>query len=126
LQKHDYLNKMSGTSARVLVYLSNSFNQIVAINGFVAHNGFGRTAKHVGNLKIHGFIPLVSDSKVNLWLLVISPTVYIGVRSLKAMVFKVAKSFSPITKPIHSFYSFPMISLAESIGSNSLKFAATK
>ena len=64
-----------------------------------------------------GFLPLLEPSKVKRLESVTSPTSYIGERSLSATRLSVSMSFSPITNPIRSWDSLPIISFEESVGS---------
>ena len=63
-----------------------------------------------------GFTPSAC-SKTNFISSVVSPTTYIGERSRSAIRRTRSTSFSSIRIPIRSWLSFPMISLAESVGS---------
>ena len=78
---------------------------------------FGELPNMSSNARSIGVSPLFLDSKVNLLFPVTSPTVYIGERSLFAIFCKVSECFSAITNPILSCDSFPMISLADNVGS---------
>src|SRR5690606_10910553 len=64
-----------------------------------------------------GFSPVVEDSKVKQLLLFTSSTLYIGERSRSATRCNVSRSFLPITNPIRSCDSLPIISLADNVGS---------
>ena len=67
--------------------------------------------------KFIGESPVFEDWKENRSSPVTSPTSYMGARSLSAIFLSVSMSFFPITKPIRSCDSLPIISLAESVGS---------
>ena len=64
-----------------------------------------------------GFSPEVLLSKVNCRSSVTFPTEYSGVLSRSAIFLMVMRSFSPMTNPILSWDSFPIISFADKVGS---------
>ena len=78
---------------------------------------FGELPNMSSMAKSIGLLPVFCPSKVKRLLAVTSPTWYIGERSLSAIRCKVSISFWPITKPILSCDSLPMISLADRVGS---------
>ena len=77
----------------------------------------GELPKMSERLTSIGFSPVVFDSKVKRSSLVTSPTSYIGERSLSAILPNKAASSFPMTRPIRSCDSLPIISLADRVGS---------